>query len=63
MLNEKKEMARVINNQFEESKYNFVPKINKNSERIVSEKSKYLTIQNQTIEVDNMLSPKNPKNL
>ena len=63
MLNEKKEMARVINNQFEESKYNFVPKINKNSERIVSEKSKYLTIQNQTIEVDSMQSPKNPKNL
>jgi hypothetical protein len=43
MLNEKKEMARVINTQYEESKYDFVPKINKRSEKIVMEKSKYLT--------------------
>ena len=38
------ETTRVINNQFEESKYNLVPKINNNSERLVSEKSKYFTI-------------------
>jgi hypothetical protein len=42
MLNEKKEMARIINTQYEESKYAFVPKINKKSEKIVMEKSKYL---------------------
>ena len=35
MLNEKKEMARVINMQYEESKYDFVPKINPKSEKIV----------------------------
>lgn len=42
MLNEKKEMARIINTQYEESKYDFVPKINKKSEKIVLEKSKYI---------------------
>jgi hypothetical protein len=41
LLNEKKEMARIINEQYEETKFNFVPKINKNSERIVNEKCKY----------------------
>ena len=40
MLNEKKEMARAINMQYEESKYDFVPKINKMSEKIVQEKTK-----------------------
>ena len=35
MLHEKKEMARVINQQYEESKFDFVPKINKKSEKIV----------------------------
>ena len=45
MLNEKKEMARVINMQYEESKFDFVPKINKKSEKIVQEKSKYLLQQ------------------
>lgn len=50
MLNEKKEMARIINEQYEESKFNFVPKINKKSERIVNEKHKYVNLslfQNQ----------------
>lgn len=42
MLNEKKEMARAINNQYEETKYDFVPKINKNSEKIVYERARYL---------------------
>ena len=42
MLNEKKEMARVINSQYEENKFDFVPKINKKSEKIVLEKSRYL---------------------
>jgi hypothetical protein len=41
MLQEKKEMARVINSQYEDTKYDFMPKINKKSERIVQEKSKY----------------------
>ena len=41
MLNEKKEMARIINDQYEESKFNFVPKINRKSERIVNDKQKY----------------------
>lgn len=41
MLNERKEMARIINVQYEESKFNFVPKINKRSEKIVNEKTKY----------------------
>ncbi len=40
MLNEKKEMARIINVQYEESKFDFVPKINKKSEKIVNEKTK-----------------------
>jgi hypothetical protein len=39
MINEKKEMARVINSQYEDSKYDFVPKINRKSEKIVKEKS------------------------
>jgi hypothetical protein len=43
MLNEKKEMARIINYQYEESKYDFIPKINKKSEKIVQEKSRYLS--------------------
>lgn len=41
MLNEKKEMARIINDQYEESKFNFVPTINKKSEKIVNQKYKY----------------------
>lgn len=43
MLHEKKEMARIINEQYEESKYDFMPKINKKSERIVQEKSRYMS--------------------
>lgn len=46
-LNEKKEMARMINMQYEESKFDFVPKINKRSEQIVEEKTKYLMLQQQ----------------
>lgn len=41
MLNEKKEMARVINMQYEDSKFDFLPKINKKSEQIVQEKVRY----------------------
>jgi len=46
MLNEKKEMARVINSQYEESRFDFVPKINKKSEKIVQERSRYLVGSN-----------------
>jgi hypothetical protein len=41
LLQEKKEMARVINSQYEESKFDFVPKINRKSEQIVQERSRY----------------------
>lgn len=41
MINEKKEMARFINTQYEDTRFAFVPKINKKSERIVSERGKY----------------------
>lgn len=35
----------MINMQYEESKFDFVPKINKRSEQIVEEKTKYLMLQ------------------
>ena len=47
MINEKKEMARVINSQYEDTRFNFVPKINKKSEKIVMEKSRYLNSTSQ----------------
>ena len=65
MLNEKKEMARVINNQYEESKFDFVPKINKKSAQLVREKSKYLLVQNGPLSpvADPTASPRNVRNL
>jgi hypothetical protein len=66
MLNEKKEMARAINNQYEETKYDFVPKINKNSEKIVYERARYLLNQTAPPEgpdTTNLASPKAIKNL
>ena len=67
MLNEKKEMARVINNQYEESRFDFVPKINKKSEKIVQERSRYLvgntSSQAQQEAGGNNSSLQSPKNL
>jgi hypothetical protein len=34
-------MARVVQEQYAESQFDFVPKINRKSERIVLEKAKY----------------------
>lgn len=42
MIHEKKEMARFINTQYEDTRFDFVPKINKKSEKIVSERAKYV---------------------
>lgn len=69
MLHEKKEMARVINMQYEETRFDFVPKINKKSEKIVQEKNRYLqsnVVASPQIEAggDGRLnSPKNLRNL
>lgn len=68
MLNEKKEMARVINKQYEENKFDFVPKINKKSEKIVQEKNRYLqsNVNYPPIEAGGdgrLASPKNLRNL
>jgi hypothetical protein len=41
MLDQKKQMARVVQEQYAESQFDFVPKINRKSERIVLEKAKY----------------------
>ena len=42
MIHEKKEMARFINTQYEDTRFDFVPKINKKSEKIVNERAKYV---------------------